>query len=71
MVWIFLGFALIMLIDFLPLAQKHNRKGMIAFLLVFIPALTLAVLLAAGIRVPSTMAAWEVVIRWLGLAYPP
>jgi hypothetical protein len=40
-----------------------------AFVVIFIIALTLAILQVYNIEVPSIMYAWGNLIRWLGLGY--
>jgi len=42
-----------------------------AFVIVFVAALTLAVLSVLNIEVPSVMYAWGDLIRGLGLGYAP
>ncbi|HWQ75002.1 MAG TPA: hypothetical protein VN441_06785 [Syntrophomonas sp.] len=70
MVWIVIGgFALIALIDFLPLIRRRKWRAVAAFACVFAVALALAVLTVLNIEVPSAMSAWEDLIRWLGLGY--
>lgn len=72
MVWAIIGgFAFIALIDFLPLIRQKKRRAAAAFVCVFAIALTLAIVAAFDIEIPSVMSAWEGFIRWLGLGYPP
>ena len=44
------GFALIVLLDLIPLIRKKDGHGIAAFLLLFSPALVLAVLQAVGVE---------------------
>lgn len=71
MAWILTGFALIALIDLMPLIRQRKGRAIAAFLVIFVVALPLAVLPALNIEVPSVMYAWRDFIRWLGLGYSP
>ncbi len=72
MVWAVIGgFALIVLMDFLPLVRWRKWRAAAAFACVFAVALTLEVLTVLNIEIPSMMHAWEVLIKWLGLGYAP
>jgi hypothetical protein len=71
MAWMLLGFALIILIDLKPLIRARKGRAIAAFLVMFAVALTLAILQALNIEVPSTMYAWGNFVRWLGLGYSP
>ncbi len=71
MAWVLMGFALIALMDLVPLIRQRKGRAIAAFLVVFAVALPLAVLQALNIEVPSIMYAWAHFIRWLGLGYSP
>lgn len=72
MVWVVIsGFALIALLDFLPLIRRKKWRAAAAFACVFFAALTLEVLTVFHIEIPSVMSAWEGFIRWIGLGYSP
>ncbi len=63
------GFALIVLLDLIPLIRKKDGHGIAAFLLLFSPALVLAVLQAVGVEVPGvTVVLWRI-LHALGLTY--
>lgn len=64
-------FALIALIDLRPLIKRRKWRAVAAFSLVFAAALTLALLPAFDIQVPSIMKAWKSLYEWLGLIYKP
>jgi len=66
---IFIGFALIVLIDLIPIIRKHSGRGALAFLLLFIPALTLTMLQAYKIEVPSIMLLLGSLLKTLGISY--
>ena len=63
------GFGLVALIDLVPLIKRRSRRGVAGFLVMLATALTLAVLEAKGIDVPSIMLLWGDVLRPLGLSY--
>jgi hypothetical protein len=69
MVMILIGFALIALIDLIPLIERRFGRGVAAFILVFGVALTLSVLEAQDVDVPSIMLLWGDAVRALGLNY--
>jgi len=70
MVWAVIGgFALIALMDFLPLIRRKKWRAVAAFVCTFCAALTLEVLMVLNIEIPSVMSAWESFIRWLGMGY--
>ncbi len=69
MALILIGFLLIALIDLIPLLRKRAPRGIFAFLALFIPGLTLAVLQASGVEPPSIMRLMETCVRALGLGY--
>lgn len=70
MAWVVIGgFAVIVLMDFLPLVRQKKWRAAAAFAFVFAIALTLELLAVFHIEVPSMMSAWEGFIRWLGLGY--
>jgi hypothetical protein len=65
----FAGFILIALIDLVPLIRQREGRGVLAFLLLFIPSLVIAYLLAKNITVPSAMLWLGEVFKALGLSY--
>ncbi len=69
MALILAGFALIALIDLRPLIRRRSGRAVVAFFLLFIPALTLSVLRACKIEVPSVMLLMGDALRALGLSY--
>lgn len=69
MVLVLIGFALIVLIDLIPLIERRSGRGVAAFILVFGAALTLSLLETQGVDVPSIMLMWGDVVRTLGLNY--
>lgn len=69
MVWILGGFALIAFLDLAPLLRRHNKRAVAAFLFLFCIALSLAILQALGVKVPSTMMTLDALCKSVGLAY--
>jgi hypothetical protein len=63
------AFLLIALIDLVPLIRRREGAGIFAFLLLFIPALAIAMLQAYNITVPSAMLLLGEVFKALGLSY--
>jgi len=69
MALVLIGFALIILIDLIPIFQRRSGRTAIAFLLLFIPALTIAILQTSGVEVPSVLMLIENIVRAMGLNY--
>lgn len=69
MVLVLAGFALIALIDLIPLIRRRSGRGAAAFIILFVPALTLAVLLVNGVEVPSMLLLLQDMLKALGLSY--
>jgi len=63
------GFVLIALIDLVPIIRKRSWRGALIFLLIFIPALTLAVLQGIRIEVPSVLILLGKALKALGISY--
>lgn len=63
------AFILIALFDLIPIIRDRSWAQMAAFITVFIPALTLALLLKLNFTVPSLLLLWGNLIKWLGLSY--
>jgi len=63
------GFALIAIIDLLPLLKNRSWIEAIVFLVLFIPALTLALLEYKGIGAPSIMVVLDALLKSIGLSY--
>ena len=70
MVFIIMGFALIALIDLLPLVQRRDKSAIVLFLILFIVAFSLSILKVMDVDVPSTMLALGSFYKELGLSYP-
>ena len=64
-----IGFGLIALWDLLPLIRRKEWSGMVAFLLVFLPALTLAVLNRLNVEVPSVLEYVEKAMQTMGISF--
>ncbi|HWP79599.1 MAG TPA: hypothetical protein VN446_03065 [Candidatus Acidoferrum sp.] len=72
MVWATLVvFALVAYMDLTPLIQRRKWHAVAAFSFVFTIALTLAILSALRVPIPSAMAGMEQVVKWLGFGYRP
>ncbi len=69
MALILAGFALIALIDLVPVIRRRSGHTAAAFLLFFVPALALAVLQAQGVELPSAMILLWKALHALGLNY--
>ena len=69
MAFVLIGFAAIAAKDLISLIRQRSKREIAAFLLLFLPALALAVLEAAGIQVPSLMLLLGSAVRALGLGY--
>ncbi|MGI6005159.1 MAG: hypothetical protein ACOX88_07075 [Christensenellales bacterium] len=69
MALILTGFALIALIDLWPIMRHYRGRTAVTFFLLFIPALVLAVLQAAGVEVPSLLVALGDALKSLGISY--
>lgn len=64
-----IGFALIALIDLVPLLRRRSWRAAAAFLFLFAAALTLSVLLVNGVKVPSVLILLGDAVRALGISY--
>lgn len=69
MVLMLIGFALIALIDLLPVIRRRSGRAVAAFLLLFTAALALSVLQVNGVEVPSAMLLLDDVLKTFGLSY--
>ncbi len=66
------AFALLSLADIPAILRRRDARLMTVYLAVFIPALALALLIAAGIKVPSAMEALGMLFEQIfGKVYPP
>jgi len=68
---ILLGCTLIALADIAPVIRAKEWNALVAVLVVFVPALVLAVLPIAGVEVPSILILIGDVFKALGLSYNP
>lgn len=69
MALLLVSFALIALKDLIPLVRQRSKRGIAAFLLLFLPALALSILQAVGIEVPSALALLGSAVKAMGLSY--
>lgn len=69
MIFIVLGFLTILVIDFLPILKKRQKKDMIVFGVFFVIGFSLAILLALNIEVPSLMLTITKYLEKIGLVY--
>ena len=69
MALILVGFALIALIDLIPLIRHRSGHGIATFLLIYAAALILAVLESKKVGVPSIMILLGEMLEKLGLRY--
>lgn len=68
--WIAIGFGFVVLIDLLPLIIQRNLKAIIAFIIVFALALTLAILQVIDFNIPPLLYIVEKGLQSIGLSYP-
>ncbi len=72
MIWLVtLSFALIAVIDLIPLIKRKKPHAIAAFICCFAVALTIGVLTAIDIKVPSAMKGWQALYDWIGIGYKP
>ncbi|MEA4846968.1 MAG: hypothetical protein VB106_07035 [Clostridiaceae bacterium] len=69
MILILTGFALIALVDLIPIIRKRSWRGALVFFLFFIPALTLSILRENKVEVPSIMIFLGTLLKALGISY--
>lgn len=69
MVYIVLGFALIALIDLPTLLRERAWRDVAAFLVLFLPALAIALMIERGAKVPSAMRVLGEALKSMGLSY--
>jgi hypothetical protein len=69
MALILAGFAIMTLIDLIPLIRQHAKNGIAAFSIVFITALTLAILQISKVEVPSVLILIGDALKALGISY--
>ncbi|MDR1630614.1 MAG: hypothetical protein LBS36_10450 [Oscillospiraceae bacterium] len=67
--WILTGFALIAVIDLVPLILQRRGRAIAAFLTVFVIALTIAVLPALGVQIPPVLTFFDKLFKSIGLSY--
>ena len=66
------AFALLSLADIPAILRRRDARLLTVYLAVFVPALALALLIAAGIKVPSAMEALGMLFEQIfGKVYPP
>ena len=63
------GFAVIALVDMVPLVSNHSSRGTLAFLLIFTPALALAVLQVNKVDIPSVLLLLGNLLKMVGISY--
>lgn len=72
MIFIYIAsFAVIAIIDLIPLIRRRKPRAVAAFVLCFAVALTLALLSAFEVQAPSIMKAWKAFFDWIGIGYKP
>ena len=65
-----LGFAVLALIDLVPLIKKRAKVCIAVFCVIFAVALTIAVLNIQNIEVPSVMRLLGQLLKSIGINYP-
>jgi hypothetical protein len=69
MSYVFVLLALALLMDFVPAIRQRSGKKMAVFLIVFLPALALAITEQMQIKVPSLMLVLGDLLKAIGLSY--
>jgi len=69
MIVLLLTFLGIALFDFVPLLRHRQKTAIAAFLMLFIPALVISLLLVKNIPVPSVMMMLGDLFKSIGLTY--
>ncbi|MPN17919.1 hypothetical protein SDC9_165276 [bioreactor metagenome] len=69
MALILTGFALIALIDLIPLIRQHTKSGIAAFSIIFMTALTLTILQTNKVEVPSVLILLGDALKAWGISY--
>lgn len=64
-------FAIIIIIDFLPLVHKKDKKAVILFIIIFIFAFAYNLLLVLNVDIKSTLMLVVELFKSLGITYPP
>ncbi len=64
-----LGFLLLALVDLPPLLRKRDARALAAFSLFFLAALTLGLLRALGVQVPSALLLMGDGLKKIGIGY--
>lgn len=67
--WIITVFVIILLMDLEPMLRKGSAKGLVVFLLIYLPALTLMILWQLKIPVPSVLLILGSAMKSVGLNY--
>lgn len=67
--WIITVFVIILLMDLEPMLRKGSAKGLVVFLLIYLPALTLMILWQLKIPVPSVLLMLGSAMKSVGLNY--
>lgn len=69
MIYIVVGFALILLIDFVPLVRRRCKRAIIAFCIFFVAGLCLAFLKLFNVQVPSALLVIGYALKNIGIGY--
>lgn len=67
--WIFVGFAILALLDLSPLILSRQKRTILAFLILFFAALALSVMLKIGVQIPSILIMMQSIFYSIGLHY--
>jgi len=63
------GFTIIALIDLIPLIHRRSKSGIVVFTVIFITALTLAILQINKVEVPSVLILLGDALKAFGISY--
>jgi hypothetical protein len=66
------AFVIIALVDLRSIVRQHGRRGLIVYLTVLAVPIILGILMASGVKIPSTQIALRLLFeRIFGKIYPP
>lgn len=67
--YIVTGFALIILIDLIPLLHSRSKRTVFAFVVIFTAALGMALLWLFDVQIPSTLVVIGNFLKRIGIGY--
>lgn len=70
MIWLFVGFIGIIIIDFIPLVHYKKKSAIILFVVLFVFALTYNLLVILNVEITSILMSLVKLLRSIGISYP-